>query len=187
MSRDILLSGLFSAVLSAVISSLFYIFFSYVIERQKLRIGLLEEFTRYYDNIFMIIVYMITYKNKGFMVMKSPVQMHEDLYTTYNNQLREMQLSSSLSVKIKISYANEPVIDLNDNLTDKTNEIIRLIRTTHQNWNTVKDAIHRSLEEELIPLRKNLEGRMIEHVRMDGIIERYIPTCYKLYRFFMMK
>jgi len=175
MSQEVLLSGLIGALLS----SLVFVIFSHHMEYQKLRIGLLDEFTKYYDNVFRIIFFMTVYKRRQSEDLPL-LERHAELYSSYNNQLRELQLSSNIDVKIRALYSDQKFISLHSTLAEETNELISLIRRTRSDeWEKI-DASITAKGEEMAPLWRNIENIMINKIKKGGFCEICLPTFYSL-------
>lgn len=182
MTSDVLLSGL----LGAIFSTFFYIIFSHYSERQRLRIGLLEEFTKHYDIIFAIVMYMKVYKQK----ISEKCLMNERLserYSEYNNQLRELQISSYIDNKLRALYIDPNIISLHNTFTNIIYEMIQLIRTTRfDNWDNMNELIYEK-GNLAIPLYGDIVNQMIEKIRDGSFFEICLPTFYSFFKKWKIK
>lgn len=94
-----------------------------------------------------------------------------------------MQLSSSISVRLKVFYPDKKILSLHQELKTKTDEIISLIRKNHpEEWKNIRDHIIYDIDSVLIPLWKKIEDLMINEVMVGRFYRKHLPIFYSLYQ-----
>ncbi len=175
MSQEILLSGLIGAVASAII----YVGFYHYTEYQKLRITLLEEFTRHYDGIFNCLTYMKVYQSRQGQSQQL-LEHHAELYYAHNQYLRELQLSTNIDIKIRTLYSDQELITLHRTLVDVTNYLAETTRRT-------RAYSHASTESpvngsEFVEIKNKIENIMISKIKNGEFCEISLPTFYSWFQ-----
>lgn len=157
------------AFLGAVIGSFVSVQYMYVSDRLKLRGEVMQEIVAYCDEIYHLIQDMHVRKNGFYTRNFSGIESDEE-YSADSQRLSVLLKTSSPHTKLMIAYGEGEALNALDVLTKELREVTSVLRNaTRSAWIIENTEILKTFETKIDPLRKRLQGILLEDARTPSI------------------